>query len=100
MIHVVAEKATPRVPAEGRNEHEHHLDSSTTCAFCGEGQDVRPPPNGRQRGFVCGEGQDVYQMGDKWICVDHIGLVVSLAANDLFSGDVHYTKAFETAVLM
>ena len=81
MIHVVAEKATPRVPAEGRNEHEHHLDSSTTCAFCGE-------------------GQDVYQMGDKWICVDHIGLVVSLAANDLFSGDVHYTKAFETAVLM
>ena len=48
----------------------------------------------------CGEGQDAYQMGDKWICLDHIGLVVSLAANDLFSGDVHYSKAFESAVLM
>ena len=65
-----------------RPDHQHQTpESTTTCAFCGE-------------------GQDVYQMGDKWICLDHIGLVVSLAANDLFSGDVHYTKAFETAVLM
>ena len=78
---MVAEKATPRVPAEGRNEHEHHLDSSTTCAFCGD-------------------DRDVYQMGDKWICTDHIGLVVSLAANDIWPELVSYKREFEKTVLL
>ena len=78
---MVAAKATAPVQTGRRNQLEQHVESTTTCAFCGD-------------------GRDIYEMGDKWICADHIGLVVSLAANDIFSGDVHYTKAFETAVLM
>ena len=48
----------------------------------------------------CSEAHNVYRLtGDKWICTDHIGAVVSLAANDVFSGDVHYTREFEAVLL-
>ena len=81
---MVAERATAPESAapcsEQNNQAESTEPDTTTCAFCG--------------------GHDVYQMDDKWICTDHIGAVVSLAANDVFSGDVHYSKEFETAVLM
>ena len=48
----------------------------------------------------CLDDRDVYQMGDKWICTYHLAAAVSMAANDIFSGDVHYSAAFEKAVLM
>ena len=48
----------------------------------------------------CGDDRDVYQLGDgQWVCVEHIGLVVSLAANDVFSDCVSYTREFERVLL-
>ena len=48
----------------------------------------------------CQEDGNVYRLGDgSWICVEHIGLVVTLAANDIFVGEVSYTKAFENVLL-
>ena len=47
----------------------------------------------------CGGCRNLYQMGDKWICMDHIGAVVSLAANDVFSDCVFYSAAFEKMIL-
>ena len=81
----VAERATAPESAAPCSEQNNQAESITpepspaTCAFCG--------------------GHDVYQMDDKWICTDHIGAVVSLAANDVFSGDVHYSKEFERVLL-
>ena len=82
---MVAERAmAPGATApcsDQNNQTESITDEPPSCAFC---EDER----------------DVYRLDDKWICVDHIGRVVSMAANDVFSGDVHYNKAFEAAVLM
>ena len=48
----------------------------------------------------CSEAHNVYRLtGDKWICVDHIGRVVSLAANGVFSHCVSYTREFEAVIL-
>ena len=87
MIHMVAEKATGPVATAPRLEQNNQVGSITpepspaTCAFC---EDER----------------DVYQMDDdKWICVDHIGRVVSLAANGVFSHCVSYTREFEAVIL-
>ena len=83
---MVAERATAPESAAPCSEQNNQAESITpepspaTCAFCGD-------------------DRDVYQMADSWICTDHIGLVVSLAANDVWPDMVSYTKAFE-AVLM
>ena len=79
---MVAERATAPESAAPCSDQNNQGDDITMCA-------------------ICGDDRHVYQLGDgQWVCLEHIGLVISLAANDLFSGDVHYTKAFETAVLM
>ena len=73
------ERAAP-LRAERPNQHLTP-ESITTCAFCGA-------------------DRDVYQMGDKWICVEHLAAAVALAACDLWPDMVRYTHEFETAVLM
>ena len=61
---------------------------------------ITPEPTPATCAF-CGDDRDVYRMGDdKWICVEHIGRVVSLAANGVFSHCVSYSREFETAVLL
>ena len=79
---MVAEKATaPESAAPCSEQNNPRQESTTECAYCPE-------------------GVNVYQMGDdQWICTDHIGAVVSLAANDVFSGDVFYTAAFERVLM-
>ena len=78
---MVAQQATPRVPAEGRSQQQQHFESITTCAFCGA-------------------DRNIYQLGDgQWVCVEHIGLVVSLAANDVFSDCVSYSREFERVLM-
>ena len=63
------------------SEQNNQLECSTMCA-------------------LCGADRNVYQMDDdKWICVDHIGRVVSLAANGVFSHCVSYTREFEAVIL-
>ncbi len=47
----------------------------------------------------CDEDRSVYQLGDKWICIDHIAFVVSLAANDVWPHAVSYTREFEDYLL-
>ena len=87
MIHVVAEKATPRIPAEGRtNQHQQQAECTT----------VEPPPAICAH---CSESVNVYQMGDQWICADHLAAAVSLAACDVWPDMVRYTHEFEAAVL-
>ena len=49
---------------------------------------------------TCKAVEDLYTLGSGFLCVGCIGEAVSMAANDLFSGEVTYSKAFETAVLM
>ena len=48
----------------------------------------------------CLDDRDVYQMGDKWICTDHLAAAVSMAANDIWPDAVSYSREFEKAVLM
>ena len=77
---MVAEERAAPLRAERPNQHQTP-ESTTTCAFCGA-------------------DRDVYAMGDDmWICTSHIGQVISMAANDLFSGDVSYSKAFEDLLM-
>ncbi len=80
---MVAQQATAPESAAPYSKHNSLLkaitpepEPSTTCAYCSE-------------------GVDVYQMADSWICLNHIRLVVTLAACDIFNGDVTYTQAFE-----
>ena len=47
----------------------------------------------------CDESGNVYAVGDKWICIEHLIQTVSLAANDVFSDCVSYTKSFENVLL-
>ena len=78
----LAERATAPESAAPCSEQNNQNESITTCA-------------------LCGDDRNIYQLGDgQWVCVLHIGLVVSLAANDVFSDCVSYTREFETAVLM
>ena len=84
---MVAERATAPVSAAPCSEQKNQAECTTP----------EPPPAICAH---CSESVNVYQMGPSWICTDHIGAVVSLAANDVFSGDVHYTREFEAAVLM
>ena len=64
-----------------RPEQTDQTDNTTMCAFCGV-------------------DRNVYQMGDQWICADHLAAAVSLAACDIWPDMVRYTHAFEAAVLM
>ena len=84
---MVAERATTPESAAPCSEQNNHPESITpepspaTCAYCGA-----------QVG--------VYRLGaDQWICTDHIGLVVSLAANDVWPDMVSYTREFEDVLL-
>ena len=84
---MVAERATAPESAAPCSEQNNQTESITpepspaTCA-------------------ICGADRNIYQLGDdKWICVDHIGLVVSLAANDVFSDCVSYTREFERVLM-
>ena len=78
---MVAERATTPESAAPCSEQNNHSDDTTLCA-------------------LCGADRNVYQLGDdKWICVDHIGLVVSLAANDVFSDCVSYSREFERVLM-
>ena len=47
----------------------------------------------------CEEDGNVYAVGDKWICIEHLVQTVSLAANDIFVGEVTYSKSFENVLL-
>ena len=79
---MLAERATTPESAAPCSEQNNQADDTTMCA-------------------ICGADRNVYQLGDgQWVCVEHIGLVVSLAANDLFSGHVTYSAAFEAEMLM
>ena len=78
---MVAERATAPESAAPCSEQNNQSDDSTKCA-------------------ICGAVRNIYQLGDgEWVCVDHIGLVVSLAC-DVWPTDVSYSREFETAVLM
>ena len=78
---MVVERATTPESAAPCSEQNNRSDDSTKCGLCGA--------------LV-----DVYQLGDgRGICTDHIGLVVSLAANDLYPGDVSYTRTFENVLM-
>ena len=77
----VAERATTPESAAPCSEQNNQADDTTMCA-------------------ICGADRNVYQLGDgQWVCVEHIGLVVSLAANDLFSDCVSYTREFEQVLM-
>ena len=80
---MVAEIATPRVPAEGRtNQQQQQFKSTTTCGHCSE-------------------SVNVYQMGEtgEWICVEHLAGAVSLAACVVWPDMVSYTYEFEKVLL-
>ena len=84
---MVAERATAPESAAPCSEQNNPRESTTpepTPATCG----------------TCKAVEGLYELGSAFLCVGCIGAAVSMAANDIFSGDVHYTKAFETAVLM
>ena len=49
---------------------------------------------------TCKAVEGLYELGSGFLCVGCIGAAVSMAANDIFSGDVHYSAEFEKAVLM
>ena len=77
----IAERATAPESAAPCSEQNNQDDDITKCAFCSD-------------------DRDVYQLGDgQWVCVEHIGQVVSLAANVLFSDCVSYSKAFERVLM-
>ena len=46
----------------------------------------------------CEEDRSVYQLGDKWICTDHLAASVSLASS-VWGDMVRYSKAFEEYLL-
>ena len=78
---MVAERATAPESAAPCSDQNNQGDDITMCAFCGA-------------------DRDVYQLGDgQWVCVEHIGLVVSLAANDVFSDCVSYSREFERVLM-
>ena len=84
---MVAEKATPRIPAEGRtNQHQQQAECTT----------VEPPPAICAH---CSESVNVYQMGDKWICADHLAASVSIASDVWGSDMVHYSREFESVLM-
>ena len=74
----IEERAAP-LRAKRPNQHQTP-ESTTRCAFCGE-------------------GRDVYQMSDKWICTDHLAASVSLAASAVWPDMVHYSREFEKVLL-
>ena len=77
---MVAEKATPRIPAEGRSEHEeHHLESITTCG-------------------VCDSVESLYIVGGGFLCEGCVALAVSMAT-DVWPNLVSYSKEFEAILL-
>ena len=47
----------------------------------------------------CSEGVNVYQMGDKWICADHLAASVSIASDVWGSDMVHYSREFESVLM-
>ena len=48
----------------------------------------------------CDDDRSIYRLGDgSWLCIEHIGLVVSLAANDVYADCVSYFKAFEDILI-
>ena len=53
-----------------------------------------PPPDS-QSCAICGARGPVWPLGDGHICTDHLAFAVSLAANDVFAGDVTYNENFE-----
>ena len=78
---MVAERATTPESAAPCSEQNNQSDDSTKCA-------------------ICGAVRNIYQLGDgQWICTDHIGLVVSLAANDVWPDMVSYTRQFEDVLM-
>ena len=77
---MVAERATTPESAAPCSEQNNQLESTTTCAYCLD-------------------DRDVYQMGDKWICLDHIAQVVSLAACDIWPDLVSYKREFERVLM-
>ena len=84
---MVAEKATPRIPAEGRtNQHQQQAECTT----------VEPPP---AICAYCPESVNVYQMADKWICAEHLASAVAMASSDIWPDMVHYSAAFERVLL-
>ena len=78
---MVAEKKVAPLQAERPDQQQHQVESITMCAYCLD-------------------DRDVYQMGDKWICTDHLAAAVSMAANDIWPDAVSYSREFEKAVLM
>ena len=88
----------PPGQAEGRSEQQLAMPFSNLTDLTTWKPTPEPTP---ATCAICGADRNVYQLGDgQWVCVEHIGLVVSLAANDVFSGDVSYSKAFEAEVLL
>ena len=89
---MVAERATAPESAAPCSEQNNQADDITKCAFCGARDGISHIEDTADR--------DVYQLGDgQWVCVEHIGLVVSLAANDVFSDCVSYTREFERVLM-
>ncbi len=76
---MVAEKKVAPLRAERPNQHQQHFESTTTCAFCGG-------------------DRNIYQMGDKWICTDHLAASVALAACDVWPDLVSYSREFESVI--
>ena len=78
---MATERATTPVSAAPCSEQNNPPESTTDCAYCPE-------------------GVLVYQIGDgQWICQGHVGMVISLAANDLWPDMVSYTREFENVLM-
>ena len=48
---------------------------------------------------LCGSLEDLYFVTDGALCLACLGAAVSLAANDVFSDMVHYSREFEKVLL-
>ena len=85
---MVADKATTPESAAPCSKQNNQAESTTpepspaTCAFCGD-------------------DRDVYQIGDQWICTDHLAASVSIAC-DVWPTDISYSSyssEFEAVLL-
>ena len=47
----------------------------------------------------CTEQDSVYILGDSLICTEHLAHAVSMAANDIWAGQVSYTKQIEDLLI-
>ena len=107
--------ATAPESAAPCSDQNNQVDDTTICGLCGAEDSLKDynelPVNPKGYKYSLDIQYDagkptrqaerhVYQLGDgRWVCVEHIGLVVSLAANDLFSDMVSYSKAFERVLM-